>query len=226
MRILIAEDEHDLNAVIAKKLNSDGYSTDCCYDGEQALEYLEAAKYDVVLMDVMMPVTDGFEAVRRMRAKGDMTPVIFLTARDSVTDKVRGLDTGGNDYIVKPFSFDELTARIRALTRRSSANPTNVYSVADLTLDSEKKRVTRAGQEIKLSAKEFALLEYLIRNRGKVLSRTQIENNIWNFDYEGGSNVVDVYIRYLRKKIDDGHDVKLIHTVRSSGYVLKTGEDS
>lgn len=221
MRILVVEDERDMNSVITKKLISDGYSVDSCYDGLDALDYMMTATYDAIVMDIMMPRLDGIETVKRIRAKKDTTPVIFLTARDSISDRISGLDTGANDYLVKPFSLDELCARIRALTRRSANNPTNIYIVCDLVLDSEKRSVTRAGSDIKLSSKEFALLEYLIRNAGKVLSREKIESNIWSFDYEGGTNVVDVYIRYLRKKIDDNSEVKLIHTVRGSGYVLK-----
>ena len=221
MRILIAEDDRDLNKVIEKKLSAEGYAVDACYDGETALEYLGAAEYDAAGLDIMMPKMDGLQVVRKMRQQNNMTPVIFLTARDTVADKVKGLDMGANDYLVKPFSFDELMARLRAMTRVSVQNPTNLYEIADLTLDTQSHRVSRAGQEIKLTAREFALLEYLLRNKGKVLSRQKIEDNVWNFDYDGGTNVVDVYITYLRKKIDDGYDTKLIHTVRGVGYLLK-----
>lgn len=221
MRILVVEDEKDLNQVIRKELKAQGYSADACFDGGEALEYLSAARYDAVILDVRMPVLDGFEVVRRMRRQGDATPVLFLTARDTVEDKVAGLDAGANDYLVKPFSFYELMARLRAMTRKAAGNPTNVYRLSDLTLDSEAHTVRRGEREIVLSSKEFALLEYLIRNAGKVLSREKIENNLWNFDYEGGTNVVDVYIRRLRKKIDENQEPKLIHTIRGSGYVLK-----
>ena len=221
MRILIAEDDRDLNKVIEKKLSAEGYAVDACYDGETALEYLDAAEYDAVVLDIMMPKMDGLQVVRKMRQQNNMTPVIFLTARDTVADKVKGLDMGANDYLVKPFSFDELMARLRAMTRVSVQNPTNLYEIADLTLDTQSHRVSRAGQEIKLTAREFALLEYLLRNKGKVLSRQKIEDNVWNFDYEGGTNVVDVYITYLRKKIDEGFSSRLIHTVRGVGYMMK-----
>lgn len=224
MRILIAEDERDLNDILKRKMESEGYSADSCFDGEDALFYMEQAEYDAVIMDVMMPKMDGFEAVRRYREGGGKSPVLFLTARDAVEDRVRGLDLGANDYLVKPFSFAELMARIRAMTRSSAGTVSNVYTIADLTVDTAAKRVTRSGRTIKLSAREFSLLEYLIRNAGKVLSREQIENNLYNFDYEGGTNVVDVYIRYLRKKLDDGFEKKLIHTVRGSGYVLREEE--
>lgn len=221
MRILIAEDERDLNRVIEKKLKSEGYSVDACFDGMEALDYLDMVRYDVVILDIMMPKKDGYGVVREMRAKGIETPVIFLTAKDTVDDKVKGLDLGANDYMVKPFSFRELMARIRVMTRMNSGNLTNQFTAGDLVLDSEAKTVHRSGREIILTAKEFALLETLIRNKNKVLNREQIENNLWNFDYEGGTNVIDVYIRYLRKKIDEPFETKLIHTVRGSGYVLR-----
>lgn len=220
MRILIAEDEMTLNDIINQKLTEEGYCADSCYDGEDALYYLQSAQYDAVIMDVMMPKMDGFSVVEKYRLSGGNAPILFLTARDSIDDKVRGLDLGANDYLTKPFSFDELMARIRAMTRTRDGNASNIYTVADLTLDASSKVVKRGGQLINLSAKEFALLEYLIRNKDKVLSREQIENSIYNFDYEGGTNVIDVYIRYLRKKIDEDFDVKLIHTVRGVGYVL------
>ncbi len=218
MRILIAEDERDLNRLILKKLTAEGYGVDACFDGEEALDCLRVAEYDAVILDIMMPKRDGLSVLKYMRAGGDKTPVLFLTARDAVSDRVSGLDAGANDYLVKPFSFEELLARIRVLTRESAGESTNVYTVADLSVDCTRHVVKRAGQEIFLSAKEFSVLEYLIRNKGTVLSREKIENHIWNFDYEGGSNVVDVYIRYLRKKIDDGFDSKLIHTIRGSGF--------
>lgn len=225
MRILVVEDERDLNRIIQNELKAEGYSTDACYDGGEALEYLAAAHYDAAILDIRMPVLNGLEVVRQMRSQGDATPVLFLTARDTVEDKVEGLDAGANDYLVKPFSFYELKARIRAMTRKAAGNPTNVYAIADLKLDAAAHTVKRGGQEIILSAKEFSLLEYLLRNAGRVLSREKIENNLWNFDYEGGTNVVDVYIRRLRKKIDEGFGAKLIHTVRGSGYVLRVPED-
>ena len=221
MRILLAEDERDLNYIITQKLTADGYSVDCCFDGEEAVDYLTFTDYDAIILDIMMPKRDGFEVLRELRQSGRTTPVLFLTARDSVSDKVKGLDGGANDYIVKPFSFDELTARLRAMTRNSFGMISNIITVSDLSMDTASHTVKRCGVEIILSAKEYALLEYLMRNAGIVLSREKIENHIWNFDYEGGTNVVDVYISYLRKKIDDGHSGKLIHTVRGSGYVLR-----
>ncbi|MGN0735006.1 MAG: response regulator transcription factor [Anaerovoracaceae bacterium] len=225
MRILIAEDQKDLNKILLKKLTAEGYSVDNCFDGEEALDFLAMAQYDGVILDIMMPKMDGLDVVKQMRASGDPTPVLFLTARDSVEDKVKGLDLGANDYLVKPFSFDELMARVRAMTRKTASTNSPVYEAADLRLDTSSRSVTRSGINIKLSAKEFALLEYLLRNKGQVLSREKIENSLWNFDYEGGTNAVDVYIRYLRKKIDEDFSPRLIHTVRGVGYVLKEEED-
>ena len=168
-----------------------------------------------------MPKRSGLEVVEQLRRQGNQTPVLFLTARDSIDDRVTGLDAGADDYLVKPFAFDELLARLRVMTRKRGGERSNLFTIDDLTLDIRSKRVERGGAELKLSAKEYALLEYLIRNKGVVLSRIQIEENIWGFDYEGSSNIVDVYIRYLRRKIDKDHPVKLIHTIRGSGYVLK-----
>ena len=221
MRILFAEDERDLNDIITKKLTSQGYSVDSVYDGEEAIDILSYTDYDAVILDIMMPKADGFAVLRALRSKGKNTPVLFLTARDSVQDRVAGLDSGANDYLVKPFSVEELLARIRAMTRTAFGVSDSLLSVGDLTMDTAAKIVKRGGKEIPLSAKEYALLEYLMHNSGIVLSREKIENHIWNFDYEGGTNVVDVYIRYLRKKIDEGYDKKLIHTVRGRGYVLR-----
>ena len=221
MRILFAEDERDLNDIITKKLTAQGYSVDSVYDGEEAIDILSYTDYDAVILDIMMPKADGFAVLRALRSKGKSTPVLFLTARDSVQDRVAGLDSGANDYLVKPFSVEELLARIRAMTRTAFGVSDSLLSVGDLTMDTAAKVVKRGGKEIPLSAKEYALLEYLMHNAGIVLSREKIENHIWNFDYEGGTNVVDVYIRYLRKKIDEGYDKKLIHTVRGRGYVLR-----
>ncbi len=224
MRVLVAEDEQDLCQIIEKKLTADGYSVDACLDGEDALYYMQQLEYDAVILDVMMPGLDGFEVLRRYRAGGGMSPVLFLTARDAVADRVQGLDLGASDYVVKPFSFEELTARIRAMTRKTVAAVVNVYGIADLSMDISAHKVTRAGKEIPLSAKEFSLLEYLLRNKNKVMSREQIENSLYNYDYEGGTNIIDVYIRYLRKKVDADFDQKLIHTVRGRGYVIREEE--
>ncbi|MCD7805788.1 MAG: response regulator transcription factor [Lachnospiraceae bacterium] len=221
MRILLAEDERDLNRIITQKLTSEGYSVDSCFDGKEAMDDLSFTDYDAVILDIMMPGADGYAVLSSLRNAGKTTPVLFLTARDSVSDRVKGLDSGANDYLVKPFSFEELSARIRALIRTSHGSAGNELAVGDLVMDCAAKRVTRGGEEIALSAREYALLEYLMHNAGMILSREKIEDHIWNYDYEGGTNVVDVYISYLRRKIDDGRERKLIHTVRGRGYVIR-----
>lgn len=194
---------------------------DSCFDGQEAIDILSYTNYDAVILDIMMPKADGFAVLDSLRKAGKTTPVLFLTARDAISDRVKGLDSGANDYLVKPFSFEELTARIRAMIRTSHGSAHNELSVGDLIMDCASKRVTRGGQEVTLSAKEYALLEYMMHNPGIILSREQIEDHIWNYDYEGGTNVVDVYISYLRRKIDSGQEQKLIHTVRGRGYVIR-----
>lgn len=221
MRILYAEDERDLNDIVTRKLRDEGYSVDSCDNGQDAWDSLQAAEYDGVVLDVMMPRMDGLTVLRRLRQAGRSTPVLLLTARDAVSDRVEGLDSGANDYLVKPFALEELAARLRAMLRVSFGQTGNVLRVGDLELDCAAKTACRGGRPISLSAREYAILEYLMRSRGVVLSREKIENHVWNFDYEGGTNVVDVYIRYLRKKIDEGQEKKLIHTVRGLGYVLR-----
>ena len=224
MRILVAEDERALNRILVKQFTKLGYSVDSCFDGESVFDFLAGAAYDAVVMDVMMPKKDGFEVLREMRQQKNSTPVIFLTAKTQISDRVYGLDLGANDYLVNPFSFEELAARVRMITRDSKGNSTNVYSVGELTVDVKSREVRRQGRVIPLSAREYSILEALVRNAGTVMTREQIESSVWNYDYEGGTNVIDVYIRYLRKKIDDGYDTKLIHTVRGVGYILKQGE--
>ena len=210
--------------MITKTLAKEGYSVDNCFDGEDALHYLKMGEFDAVVMDIMMPKINGLKVVKRMRAANDATPVIFLTARDSIEDRVSGLDAGAEDYLVKPFAFAELLARIRAMTRKRTGNETNEFSVGDLVLNTKTKAVRRGEHTIALTAKEYEILEYMIHNKGIILSREKIENHVWNFDYSGGTNVVDVYIRYLRKKIDDPYEKKLIHTIRGFGYVLDEKE--
>lgn len=224
MRILIAEDEPDLNRILKDRLSGEHYSVDSCFNGEEALDYMAAAEYDLVILDIMMPVLDGLSVLRQMRSRNDPTPVLLLTARDGIEDRVLGLDAGANDYLVKPFAYEELSARIRVLLRKPSSTPKTCYRVADLEVHLDTHQVFRAGREIRLSGKEFAFLRYMIQNAGIVLSRERLEQHLWNYDYMGSSNVIDVYIRYLRKKIDAGFDRKLIHTVRGAGYVLKEEE--
>lgn len=225
MRILLAEDEQDLNDIITQKLTDDGYSVDRCFDGEEAIDILSYTDFDAVILDIMMPKADGFEVLRSLRGRGKQTPVLFLTAKDAVSDRVKGLDSGANDYLIKPFSFEELSARLRAMTRTAFGVADNILCVADLSMNCTSHVVKRGEQEISLSAKEYAMLEYLMYNKGRVLSREMIEDHVWNFDYEGGTNVVDVYISYLRKKIDGGHDNKLLHTVRGRGFILREEKD-
>ncbi len=221
MRLLVAENEKDLNRVISKRLEAAGYNVDRCFDGEEALDFIAAGEFDAIILDIMMPKISGIEVLKTLRRKNNATPVLLLTAKDSIEDRVTGLDAGADDYLIKPFAFDELLARIRVMTRKAVGGTTNQFVLSDLVMDTKTHTVTRGGEEISLSAKEYDILEYMMMNKGTVLSREKIENHAWNFDYCGGTNVVDVYIRYLRKKIDDAHDVKLIHTVRGSGYVLK-----
>lgn len=221
MRILVVEDEKNLNRIITEAMEDEGYSVDSCFNGADALDYALTAVYDVVILDIMLPKMDGLELVRRLRRGGNHTPVLFLTARDSVADRVEGLESGGDYYLTKPFDFKELIAVVHVMTRKYTGNRSNVYSVGDLTLDVSARTAERAGKSIDLTQKEFALLEYMVRNRGVVLSREMIENNLWNYEYEGGTNVVDVYVGYLRRKMDTGFSKKLIHTVWGTGWVLK-----
>ncbi len=221
MRILIADDERALCDITAKKLIIEGFSVDCCYNGEEAMDYLRFAEYDAIILDIMMPKLTGLEVLTWIRNNKNHVPVLLLTAKDSVNDRVAGLNAGADDYLIKPFSLDELVARIHAITRRKSGIVTNVITAGDLVMNINTHSVTRGGKPISLSSKEFAILEYLIKNKGNVLSREKIEQHIWNYDYEGGSNVIDVYISYLRKKIDGDYETKLIHTIRGVGYIIK-----
>ena len=224
MRLLVVEDEKDLNSIIVKNLEAEGYIVDSCYDGDDEVFYMTTIQYDAVILDVMIPKRNGFEVLKTIREKKIETPVLFLTARDNVDDIVFGLNSGADDYMVKPFSFDELIARLRVIVRRKPEVRENIYTCGDLTLNVNTRQVTRQGKKISLSPKEYAILECLIRNKNIVLTRAQIESNIWDMDYNGESNVIDVYIRYLRRKIDDDFEEKLIHTVRGAGYMLKCSE--
>lgn len=221
MRVLVVEDEKDLNRVITRKLKAEGYSVDSCFDGAEALDYMEMTPYDVIVMDIMMPEKNGYQVLKEMREKGNRSPVLFLTARDALEDRVKGLDLGADDYLVKPFHFEELMARIRVMLRKNHGSVSNRLALADLTLDCDTHEVRRGEKRIELSAKEFSILEYMLRNKGIVLSREKLETHIWNYEYQGASNMIDVYIRYLRLKIDKEFEPKLIHTVRGVGYVLR-----
>jgi len=226
MRLLVVEDEKKLNELITKKLEKEYYGVDSCFDGEEAVRYVEGTEYDAIILDIMLPKLDGFEVIKRIRAKKNKVPILLLTARDNIDDKVKGLDYGADDYLVKPFIFEELMARIRVLLRRNSGNADNIITIANLKVDLDAKTVFRDDVLIKLSGREYSILEYLIRNKGKILPRERIEDHIWNYEYEGGTNVIDVYIRYLRKKIDDGYTPKLIYTVRGLGYVLRVDNEN
>lgn len=224
MKILVVEDEPDLNHIIAKHLQAEGYIVDSCFNGNDAVYYITEESYDAILLDAMLPGKDGFEVLKEIRSQKIETPVMFLTARDQTEDIVTGLDFGADDYVVKPFSFEEVLARLRVIIKRIPQEHGTTYECADLLIDTNKKSVTRAGTDIELSPKEYAILEYMVRNKNIALSRLQIESNAWGLDFEGESNIIDVYIRYLRKKIDDDFDVKLIQTVRGIGYMLTEPE--
>lgn len=221
MRLLFAEDQPQLRRSVSRALTAAGYSVDAAADGAEALDDLAGASYDAIVLDIMMPRVDGLTVLRTLRSRGDSTPVLLLTARDAVEQRVEGLDAGADDYLIKPFALEELLARLRVLTRRKGSGRTNVFTLGNLTVDVSTRTAVRGGETLSLSAREYALLEYLIRNQGIVLSREQIENNLWNYDYAGGTNVVDVYISYLRRKLDGGRENKLLHTVRGMGWVLK-----
>ena len=208
MRLLIVEDENDLRNIVKKRLVKEHYSVDACGDGLEAMDYIDMTSYDGIILDIMLPGKDGYEILRELRRREDDTPVLLLTAKDSIEDRVKGLDLGADDYLIKPFAFEELLARIRVMMRRKSQFTSNQLKIADLILDRDTRKV----------------LECLMRNKNIVMTRQQIEQNAWDFDFEGGSNVIDVYIRYLRKKIDAQYEQKLIHTVRGIGYVMRENE--
>ncbi len=220
MRILVVEDEPGIVEFIRQGLSEAGYAVDAARDGQEGLDYALAAEYDVMVIDIMLPKMDGLRLLRELRNRGVKTPVLLLTARDGVEDRVTGLDAGADDYLVKPFAFPELLARLRALLRRPPLQTDTVLRVGDLEMDTARYDVRRAGQRIELSPREFELLEFLMRHPDQVLTRTQIAEHVWNFDFYSESNVVDVYIGYLRRKIDRGFAYPLIHTVRGVGYRL------
>lgn len=220
MRILLVEDEPQIADFIARGLSESGHSVDIARDGEEALEWPTAADFDIIILDVMLPSIDGIEVCRTLRGQGLRTPILMLTARDAVEDRVRGLDSGADDYLIKPFAFAELLARVRALSRREPALLGTKLEVGDLVMDTATRHVIRSGAELELTAKEFALLEYLMRHPNQVLSRTVIAEHIWNYDFDNVTNVIDVHVKNLRKKIDEGYEGKLIHTVRGAGYRL------
>lgn len=221
MRILVVEDETDLNSIICSKLVKEGYNVDACYDGQAALDYMEAENYDGAIMDIMIPNKDGITVLREMRNAGIQVPVLFLTAKTETQDIVRGLDAGASDYMTKPFEFSELMARLRVMLRTQNPVNENVITCGSLVVDMNNRQAIRDGKVIDLTVREYAILEYLARNRNVVVTREQIRVNIWNIDDDVNSNVIDVYIRYLRRKIDDNYEEKLIHTIRGVGYKLE-----
>lgn len=223
MRVLIVEDERKIAAYVKRGLEEQGYAVDTVFTGREGLDWAESTSYDVIVLDILLPELDGLSVCRELRQRGLRTPILMLTARDAVDDRVTGLDAGADDYLVKPFALKELLARLRALTRRTIDQPRSaVLQLADLTLDTLTHRVRRAGKLVELTSKEYAVLECLMREPERVLTRTQIAEHVWNYDVYNQSNVVDVYIRNLRRKIDDPYELKLIHTVRGAGYRLST----
>lgn len=221
MKILVVEDERDLNRIITKHLKKNNYSVDSCFDGQEALDFISYSEYDLIITDIMMPNVDGYEFIDKLRANKNNTPVIMLTAKDTLEDKIVGLDSGADDYIVKPFEFDELLARIRVLMRRNYGLATNIIKIEEVTLDLAKKQVTKSGEIIDLTGKEYEVLEYLMKNKGSILSRDQILNHVWDYEYEGASNIVDVIIKNIRKKLDRGEGNTIIYTKRGLGYFVK-----
>lgn len=224
MRILVVEDEKDLNNIITKHLKKNNFSVDSVFNGEEALEYLDYGTYDLIILDIMLPKVNGYEVIKKLRENKNETAVLMLTAKDSIEDKIKGLDLGADDYLIKPFDFGELLARIRALVRRKYGNTSNTMEIDDLCIDIAKKTVVRGGKNIELTGKEYEVLEYLIQNKGHVLSRDKIRDSVWDYGYEGESNIIDVLIKNIRKKIDIGNSKQLIHTKRGLGYVLKEDE--
>ncbi len=224
MRLLLVEDDRRLNHTLGLSLSEEGYAVDNAFDGVEGQELAEATAYDAIILDVLLPRKDGFEVCRALRRRKVNTPILLLTARDAVADRVRGLDSGVDDYLVKPFALHELLARLRALLRRNAPDRGAVLSAGDLSADPATHYVERAGRRITLTAREFALLEYFLRHPNQVLSRGQIENHLWSYDAIAGSNVVDVAVRRLRRKIDDSFDVKLVETLYGLGYRLRVPE--
>ena len=221
MRILLAEDEHKVASFIQRGLEAEQYVVDAVYDGAAALERATDGEYDLLILDVMLPIHDGLAVLKEIRARKLSLPVLLLTARDTVADKVAGLDSGADDYLTKPFAFEELVARVRALLRRGGPATAAILTLADLRLDPVTREVTRAGRRIELTAKEYALLDFFLRRAGQVVSRAVIAHHVWGVDFDTFTNVIDVYVNYLRKKIDADFEPKLLHTVRGVGYVLK-----
>jgi len=226
VRVLVVEDEPRISAYVERGLEEHGYAVDAAFTGGEALDWAGAVEYDLIVLDILLPELDGIEVCRELRRRGSRTPILMLTARDTVDDRVAGLDAGADDYLIKPFALRELLARLRALGRRAAEGPRSaVLELADLSMDTRTRQVTRGGIPIRLTAKEHAVLECLLREPDRVLTRTQIAEHVWSYDVYNQSNVVDVYIRNLRRKLDDPFPLRLIHTVRGAGYRLSTEPD-
>ena len=221
MRLLVIEDEKQLLKLIGKRLKEEGYAFDLASDGREGLNFAESVEYDCIILDIMLPSIDGFTIIQKLRKKNINSPIIVLTAKSAIKDKVTGLDYGADDYITKPFSFEELIARIRAMLRRKLDEKETILTCGDLTLDLISREVYRNNNPIELTTKEFAILEYFLRNKGRILTKSQIAEHVWNYEFDYRSNIIEVYIRYLRKKIDDSYEKKLIHTIRGVGYKIK-----
>ena len=221
MRLLIVEDEKKVAGFIKKGLEEETYAVDVAYDGEEGFHLAELNQYDMIILDLMLPKMDGLEVLTRLRDKKVNIPILLLTAKDAVEDKVTGLNKGADDYLTKPFAFSELLARVRSLLRRGQAETQTELKVSDLSLDLVSHKVNRNGEEIELTGKEYSLLEYFMRNEGKVLTRTMIAEHVWDYNFDTFTNVIDVYVNHLRKKIDKKYPVKLLHTLRGIGYVMK-----
>ena len=224
MRILLIEDNRRLNTSLKMSLLDDGYAVDAAFDGQEGQDFAELTPYDAIILDVMLPVKDGLEVCRELRRQRINTPIIMLTARDAVEDRIQGLDSGADDYLVKPFAIDELRARLRALLRRDAPSKSGQIEIGDLLIDPATHRVERCGRSITLTAKEYALLEYFARHPDQIITREMAENHIWSYEFNGTSNVVDVYVRRLRRKIDDPFETRLFETVRGVGYRLSVGD--
>jgi two-component system copper resistance phosphate regulon response regulator CusR len=225
MNLLVAEDERRVRAFLARGLREEGFQVAEAADGQAALSLLDAGQFDLLLLDWMLPAISGIEVLKTLRSRNDTTPIVMVTARDAVEDRVLALNEGADDYLVKPFAFDEMLARVRAVIRRTAARHSPLLAYGDLSLDPATRRVKRSGVEIRLTAREFALLQFLLEHAGRVVSRSRIVEAVWDHDFETFSNVVEVYIRYLRAKIDEPFGERLIHTVRGVGYTLRRGED-
>jgi DNA-binding response OmpR family regulator len=221
VKILVIEDEKDLAEIIKEGLEKQSFAVDICFDGEEGLFMAETYAYDAVILDIILPIMDGLTLLEKLRAKKVSVPVLMLTARGTMADKVKGLDAGADDYLAKPFEFPELISRLKAIIRRNRGESSSIVSVDDLTIDMNSRTVRRDNKEVTLSSREYNILLHLALNRGRVISRSSLAEHIYNIDFDLDSNIIDVYINYLRKKIDNGYSRKLIHTVRGEGYIMK-----